>query len=125
MTIHRRQPPNDFMNCADCVHGVGDFWSGLGNFASSGFGQAIIGAGVSIGTAFALRELDLAPSPGNRGGTMAGGSTVNPAGSVYNPTAQAPAQPIILQTPPAATPAWVWPAAIGAGVLVLFLAMRK
>lgn len=118
------------IGCGDClrgggdVRGVGTFWSGLGDFVQSGFGQALVGAGLSIGTAFALSKLDLAPAPrGNQGGALSGGSQVNPAGSVYNPLASAPV--IIQQPAPAATPAWLLPAAIGGGVLVLVLLMQR
>ena len=108
--------------CLDCVHGTSGFWSGVGDFLGSSLGQALVGAGVSIGTAYAIQSLDLGPQA-PRGGQMSGGSSVNPAGSIYNPTAQA--QPgYVLQQPQqasGATPSWMLPAAIGFGALLLIL----
>jgi hypothetical protein len=133
---------NGLACCAECsrVAGVGDwagFLQGAGNFLGSDLGKALVNVGLSVGTAYALKEIGLT------GGTSSGGSMtatgyVNPASSGFNPQAAPPAspttttpaspgtapQPIIIQS--AGENTWVLPVAIGfAAVIAMMFVMKK
>ena len=120
---------NDCVHCYDAVDGVGQavgagFWSGVGNFFSSGIGSELLKAGISFGVGYGLHELSSGRSGGQQPGNLTGGSMVNPAGSGYMPQAQSPVLPATMVVQAATTPAWVLPVAVAA-LAVLLLRMKK
>jgi hypothetical protein len=100
--------------------------SGIGNFFSSGIGAELLKTGISFGVGYGLHELTSGSGsrpPAAQQPSLTGGTTVNPAGSVFIPQAQ-PQTPIVIQSA-STTPEWVVPVAVIAGLGALFFAMRK
>lgn len=106
----------------------GSFLGGVGDFfTKSGVGQAIMKIGVGLGTAALTSAVIGQP---RRNDPNTGFAYVNPANAALL-GGIIPQQPqvIVLQQPGAAAsqplPEWAVPAMIGAGALVLVLALRK
>lgn len=112
-------------DCSESVRGVGDwsgFLSGVGDFFSSGVGLELVKAGVSFGVGYGIHELTSGGGGGPRQQpALVGGTTVNPAGAIYNPLAQ----PAPTTAQAVSTPDWVMPAAIFGGLAVLALMLKK
>jgi len=118
---------NGCANCSEAVQGVGEgFWSGVGNWFSSGIGADLLKAGISFGVGYGLHELTGGRSGGGgTTGNLTGGTTVNPSGSGFIPQAGAGSQPIVLQQAATPTPSWVLPVAVVGGLAALLLALKK
>lgn len=104
------------------------FLQGTGNFLGSNFGEALVNVGATIGAAYLAKELSLGPASATTGqrtqqGSMTSNGYMNPAGSGFIPQANQGLPPGF--TPPAASPDWLIPAAIGFAALVLVLGLRK
>lgn len=118
---------NSLACCSDPVDGVGDFsgiLSGIGNFFSSGIGAELLKTGLSFGVGYGLHQLTSqnAPRPATpQQPSLVGGTTLNPAGSVFIPQAQ----PQTVIQAASTTPEWVTPVAIIGGLAALFFALRK
>jgi hypothetical protein len=122
------------MNTLDCncdggrVQGVGDFsgiLSGIGNWFSSGVGLELVKAGISFGVGYGIHELTGGggAKPAQPAGNLTGGTTVNPAGSIFIPQAQPiAAAPVAAAS---AMPEWFLPVALIGGLAVVVLAMKK
>ncbi len=107
--------------------GSGGFWSGVGNFFSSGFGADLVKAGLTFGVGYGVHALTSGGGggqPQQQPGNLVGGTTVNPAASGFIPQARGvDQQPIAAQS--IATPSWVLPVSIIGGMAVLLFALKK
>lgn len=107
------------------------FLKGTTSFLGSNFGKALVNVGATIGAAYLAKELSLGPASATTGqrqqqGSMTSNGYMNPAGSGFIPQANQGTptyQPGV--APPAASPDWLIPAAIGFAALVLVLGLRK
>jgi hypothetical protein len=112
--------------CGNCdrIDGVGDFSgivSGIGNWFSSGLGAELLKAGLSFGVGYGVSRLQQSQQHQQQQPSLTGGTTVNPAGSVYIPQAQAPQQ----QSLTAGSPDWLLPVSILGAAAVLVMALKR
>lgn len=87
--------------------------AGVGQWNWGSFAQDVVKAGLQVGTQYAASEL------GGSGGTQTS-TGINPA--LVNPYQYQ--QPFYAQPPAPATPAWLWPVAIGGGLLALAIVYK-
>ena len=127
--VYCKPEMNACPNCSEPVRGVGDIgdvFSGIGDWFSSGIGAELLKTGLSFGVGYGLQQITGGGSGSQQRqtGNLTGGVTVNPAGSGIVP--QAGTQPIVIQQAAATPmPTWVLPAAVFGGMAVLLLALKR